>query len=199
MAGMRHVVASDLKRCVDTFVEAYLDDPYYRWLLPLEGDEYREALGAWFARYVEKYQRFGHFYRSDDFKAATAWVPPDVPLNTPGGWEEGRQLLASLTNEDHAKKTYDSIAARQRSRPGGASWQLIYLAVAPSMRGGDHGRIALAHMVEMCDEQGFAIYCGSANDANAALLEPFAFRRLDQIQIPDGPTLQPMYRDARAD
>jgi len=193
---MRHAVAADLHRCVQLLVSAYAEDPFYRWLFPAE-DTRPEALAAWFTRVSTNHLKFGHYYRSEDFSAVATWVPPDVPLNNASDWEEGRRLVASWTDDEHATRVYDAIAARGRSRPGGPSWQLIYVAIADEARGAGLGPSAVAPMLHMFDEQGFAVFYNATNTDNIPLLERVGFERLDPLPILDGPTFQPMYRKPR--
>ena len=59
------------------------------------------------------------------------------------------------------------------------------------------GAEALAPTLSVCDAEGMPAYLESSNPRNMTLYRRHGFVEIGEIPLPDGPSLYPMWRDAR--
>lgn len=86
-------------------------------------------------------------------------------------------------------------AAHPHDRP---HWYLNVIATLPSHQGRGLGARALRPILERCDASGGAAYLESSNPRNQTLYRRHDFDdHGDTIDLPDGPSLWPMWREPR--
>ncbi len=194
MSTVRHALGRDLDDLAMILARAFHDDPVWSWVLP---DQATRAVGLVRVMRValEAGLRRGHVYHLP--AAAAIWSPPDVPMFTP---EEGAAFGAALADLVGSRlepvlSGLQSISARHpHDQP---HFYLFMIGTEPLRQRHGHGGKLLRHVLDRCDEQDLPAYLESSNPVNVPFYEHHGFRVRDRVGLPDGPTLDLMWRDPR--
>ena len=73
---------------------------------------------------------------------------------------------------------------------------LFAIGTAPMAQRHGHGGKLLRHVLDRCDAEGLPAYLEASNPVNIAFYEHNGFRLRNKVTLPDGPTLDLMWRDA---
>ncbi len=194
MIVARHVTHDDLASAVDVMVEAFADDPWFRWLFPSE-DLWPAAPAAWFDLVLGRAMRRGHTFRSGDGAGAVAWIPPGCHFPEP----EEVTMAVSLLGEhigDRAAAALGVIGQCGAMIPDEPRFHCVYVGVKPDAQGRGVGWALLAQALDVCDAETWPASLTSTNDANLALYRSLGFREIGAVDVPDaGFSLRPMWRD----
>ncbi|MDP1821280.1 MAG: GNAT family N-acetyltransferase [Acidimicrobiales bacterium] len=77
-------------------------------------------------------------------------------------------------------------------------YYLSVLGTAPDRQGEGVGSALMAPVVARCDEEGIGAYLESSKEANIPFYRRHGFEVVEELQLPSGPGLWPMWRDPRA-
>ncbi|WP_067980989.1 GNAT family N-acetyltransferase [Nocardia caishijiensis] len=200
LTTVRAAKQADVGALAETLASAFQHDPVMSWILP---DPRRRADGLpWFFSTLAR-----HYFvplgacelatRPDGtIGGATLWAPPG-PYGSfgadlramPGLWRAfGRRMLAGKTVGD----------LLQKHHPREPHWYLSVIGTAPDVRGGGYGSALLRSRLDRCDTEGTAAYLESSSPTNLAYYERFGFVVTDELHLPDGPSVWPMWREPRA-
>jgi GNAT superfamily N-acetyltransferase len=194
---LRHALRRDLPAIVQTWVDAFADDPFLRWIQP-DDDGWSEFGSAWMATVADLLFERGHLYVTDPSDVAVGWVPPDVALVTPDVVERVHSLVAQHAGEARAEAALGTIVAARAEAEDDSHWTLQYLGVRPDRQGRGLGAIAVAPMLEVCDAESVACALVSTNARNVPFYERVGFTVAAEVATPDGvAVLRPMRRQAR--
>ena len=183
---------SDYERSIAALVNAFVSDPFIRWMLP-DARQYLHYFPL-----VLKYfagRAFDHesAYRSGDFKAAALWLPPGV------GPDE--EALGKVLQEGVAVELQGEVFAileqASASHPPVAHWYLPAIGVEPMCQGKGYASALLAQGLEVCDGAHVAAYLEATNPANIPLYRRFGFEVVGEIQVGSSLPIFPMLRAAR--
>jgi ribosomal protein S18 acetylase RimI-like enzyme len=73
-------------------------------------------------------------------------------------------------------------------------WYLFVLGTEPAAQGRGLGSSLLSHMLDRIDARGLPAYLESSNERNIALYARHGFGVTDEVAIPRGPRIWPMWR-----
>ena len=88
------------------------------------------------------------------------------------------------------------MEAMQKHHPKEAHWYLATLGVVPEAQGQGLGSALIAPVLERCDKEGRLAYLESSKEANIPFYQRHGFEVTGEIQLPNGPRLWPMRRNA---
>lgn len=94
----------------------------------------------------------------------------------------------------HALAFLSKIEAIHPTEP---HYYLEVLGTDPARQGRGHGAAIMGHVLERADAEGVGAYLESSKDLNVPFYRRFGFEVVNEIRIPDGPTIWPMWREAR--
>ncbi|GAA3054787.1 GNAT family N-acetyltransferase [Pseudonocardia yunnanensis] len=185
---------SDVGEVVDIMSTAFFDDPVCRWFFPDERQRETQH-PPFFWPLVEEAYTNGEVYLTDDRAGAALWLPVDVSAHT--------------RPPDLARMYEDSVGPSSAARIGvfGALNAAIhptsinhdylpFIAVRPEWQGSGRGAALLDHRHAWLDEHSRPAYLTASNQRSAKLYERLGYRRLaGTIDMPDGPSLYPMWRN----
>jgi GNAT superfamily N-acetyltransferase len=176
--------------------EAFHSLEVSRWLVP-DGGSRREIFPAYFGLYVEHALAEGLVHTTKEREAAALWIPGTAP--TPPSDQYAAQLAAITGPFLDRFLAFDK--ALEARRPGGGDYhKLALLAVRPGRQGQGMGTALLQSYHATLDELGIAVYLEASSQRTRRIYLDHGYT--DQgdapIQLPDGPAMYPMLRDAAA-
>ena len=187
---------SDIPALARVLGRAFHDDPVMTWMQP-DADRRARALSGFFAAVTRHHYLAGggvEVAESDGIIGAAAlWDPP-------GGWaiSSGQQLgmLPASLRAFRGRLAQGRILTDQMkaAHPEEPHWYLGIIGSDPSSRCGGYGHALMRSRLERCDAECAPAYLESSNPDNIAYYNRFGFDVTGLIEIPDGPTLWPMWR-----
>ena len=162
--------ADEFDRAVSTLVTAFVADPFIRWMFP-DANQYLTYFPQVLRYFAGAAFEHGGAYRSDDFKAAACWLPPDVAPDE----EALGEVLVQGVDSDLQANVFAVLEQVGGSHPAVPHYYLPAIGVEPIMQGRGYGSVLMAQGVAVCDQQHVAAYLDSTNPANIPLYERFGF------------------------
>jgi ribosomal protein S18 acetylase RimI-like enzyme len=194
-ASVRLATRADADAIGQTLAHAFLDDPVLMYFLP---DERTRAakLPRLFKMLFKLGLPHGACYVTNNYEAVTLWRPPDQwHLSF---WEyilNGPELLGIFgTGAINAMSTMDRI---EKVHPKKSHWYLQTIGTEPAMQGKGYGSLIMRDRLAATDAAGVDCYLESSKITNIPIYKSFGFEVTGEIKIPNGPTLWPMWRNAR--
>ena len=195
-ASVRAATWADAEPLAAMLARAFLDDPLTSHLI---ADPARRP--ATLPRLFRLLLKLGLPYRAcyvtSGCEAAALWRPPD-------GWHVtlwqyisnapellaifGAGVLNVMTTMDHVEKVH----------PKSAHWYLQTIGTDPGLQGKGYGSLIMRDQLARADAAGLPCYLESSKDTNVPIYQSFGFEVTGEIKLPNGPTLWPMWRKARA-
>jgi ribosomal protein S18 acetylase RimI-like enzyme len=192
----RPATPADAAAIGETMARAFHDDPVICHLLP--GGERRERLSPRLFRLMFRLGLpHGCCDVTEDVAAVALWRPP-------GKWET--PILSSLTTAGDAFAIFGlsglSRALRfmdvvEKVHPHEPHYYLQALGTDPSKQGKGWGGVVIRRQLAAADAAGSPCYLESSKPTNIPIYQSFGFEVTGEIKLPDGPTLWPMWRQAR--
>ncbi len=177
---------------------AFSNDPPMSWVFR-DPDHRVDRLTAMFGVALEElFFPRGELYTTEDVAAVSIWEPP-------GGWrtpDEVTMAMAPVMAEaflpDELDRLLTWLGMMEHLHPDEPEhWYLTVLAVDLSRQGQGLGSACMAPKLAEVDEAHLPAYLESSNERNVPLYERNGFRVTDVMDLPDGPPLWLMWRDAR--
>ena len=183
----RKAAAADLPDIADTLALAFYDDPVVTWIVD-DGHRRRELLPGFFAAIAASYFPHDGIYSVDDGIAAAVWAPP--------GADEDEDLPAVLgaALEEHADRLFEVLGLMEDKHPVDPHHYLFLLASRPGWQGRGLGSSLMAPVLQRCDRDNEPAYLEATSERNKQLYIRHGFEVIDEIALPDGPTMWPMWR-----
>lgn len=189
---VRPATVDDLGEIGRALARAFHDDPLGSWLMP-DGEVRRKRSPAMFRVQARNALEKGGVWTTDDVIGAALW-------SAPGRWKDtARQVVRQLPslavlgrNLPRALRLFRIVEQQHPSEP---HWYLDVVGIDPDHRGTGAGTALLRPVLDRCDDDGAPAYLVSSNVANIPFYERLGFRPRDEIVVPDGPVMYPMWRD----
>jgi GNAT superfamily N-acetyltransferase len=185
----------DIARIAGALGDAFVDDPVFVWAIPRE-DRRQVVLPGFFTVFTAAFQRHGHVHRTVDGSAAALWVPPGLVAIAD---HEGDAFAAALEEvcRPDAERVLTVGALLEEHHPHEPAWYLNFLGVEPASQSRGIGSALLTRVLDAADRDAAAACLDATGPRNRRLYEAHGFAATDEIQIPDGPPMWPMWRDPR--
>ena len=87
-------------------------------------------------------------------------------------------------------------ASVDRFRPARPYWYLTYIATDPRYQGTGIGGELLAPMLDLADRQRLPVFLECSNARNIPFYRAHGFEPVVTVQLPEGPAIWPMLREA---
>jgi GNAT superfamily N-acetyltransferase len=191
---LRHALRVDIDVVVDVWVDAFVHDPYFRWIAPSD-DVYVAFAHDWLSFIANLAFEQGHTYVDHTGQVATAWIPPDLSLVGPDDIDRARGIMAAHAGEQRAGQALATIVAARAHGMDEPHWTLQYIGARAASQGQGLGAAAVAPLLERCDADGLPCGLVSTNTRNVSFYERIGFVTVAEVPTPDHvAVLRPMHR-----
>lgn len=189
---VRVATTDDLDLVARICAEGFFDDPLMRWVMP--DDETRAAgLPVAFKGLATSYLADACALHVVDDACVTMWRTPAYVAPAPTA-DDGPSPWAP----DVAERFRILGELMAQAHPTAPHWYLNVISTLPSHQGRGLGAKALAPTLAVVDTESMPAYLESSNPRNMTLYRRHGFEEIaDPIELPDGPALYPMWREAR--
>jgi GNAT superfamily N-acetyltransferase len=194
MTAVKVGTEADREGIIDALVKAFHDDPV---MLHIMRTGHAKKLRALFSSESKRALTKGALYTTADGPArgAAIWMAP-------GEWKiGGLELLGQLPMlfrlGADAPRGLSLLSQVEKTHPAAPHWYLGVLGTAPEHQGKGIGSALVHPILQKCDEEGIPAYLESSKESNVPFYERHGFRVTSEINIKNGPTLWPMWRDPR--
>jgi len=196
-AVARAATAADADAAAATLGRAFLDDPLISFLLKNEAT--REAnMPRLFKLLFKLGLPHGACDVTSGYEAVALWRPPnewEIPW-----WQyivNGAEFLGifGFGGARHVTWVMDIIEKRHPHQP---HWYLQAIGTDPAKQGKGFGGVVMRRQLAIADAAGMPAYLESSKDINIPIYKSFGFEVTGEIKLPNGPTLWPMWRPAKA-
>ena len=191
----RHALARDLPELTLVMANAFFEDPALSWLF--EDPEKRpHKIGRMLGFALETGLRRGHVYTLENRRAVAVWSPPDVPLFGGQSAKDQGAMMQELVGPGEGLSRLRALG-QMRGHPPEPHFYLYGLGTHPEFQGRGLGVRVIEPVLTTCDRERLPAYLESANPRNHSFYERLGFRVVDELVIPDGPTITSMWREPR--
>jgi GNAT superfamily N-acetyltransferase len=185
----------ELDQVIEVFALGFADDPVWGvWAMP-HGADRVEALRGYWAPFVTGSAKYDGVLVLDDLSAVALWVPPGVPDLDEESEAEALAATQRICGA-HAAAVVESWERFAQTRPAEPHWYLSLLATDPASRGRGRGMALVNQVLEQVDEARLPAYLESTNPGNVARYQRAGFELVGSFEVPDGPTVDRMWRTA---
>jgi ribosomal protein S18 acetylase RimI-like enzyme len=190
---------SDVDTVVDILVEAFYDDPTWRWVFPDPLRRRAQQAVLWRAL-AEGAVRYPSVWLSAGDTATAVWIPPDgIELSE----VQEAALIATLSDmlSDEGPRVFAVMEAFNLAHPHHEPhYVLSLLGTAAAHRGHGYGLRLLEETLTVVDDADMPAYLEASNPINVALYERYGFELFGSFKLPeDGPDVPTMWRPRRSE
>jgi GNAT superfamily N-acetyltransferase len=192
--SVRQARREDFRPLAAMLARAFYDDPVTSWFYPNPRRRLTRAT-RFFGIRLRQLADQELIFTTEDHAGAALWTQP-------GRWREDlRQSLMLLPMLPvllpRIRRSTRAVREIERRHPVVPHYYLSVLGTDPDQQGGGIGSALLAPVLDRCDVEGIAAYLESSKESNVAFYVRHGFSVTDRIELPDGPSLWFMWREAR--
>jgi GNAT superfamily N-acetyltransferase len=186
---------ADHQRAVATLSAAFHHDPVFEWMY-VDPAHRRTAVPKLFSVLVEQFASRGAARTTPGGDGAALWLPPGEELLHE---ETADAVMADVMTGagTAAERLAECLGLLEAHHPHEPHWYLGFLGVIPALQGCGLGSALLRTTLAGVDEAGEAAYLEATSSANRRLYERHGFEVVQELVLPGGPTMYPMWRQPR--
>ncbi len=183
----RKATAADLQEITDTLAIAFYDDPVVMWWID-DDSRRRELLPGFFAAVAKSHLAYEETHVVDEGVSAAVWAPP--------GAEDDEALPTVLGEvvDEYAERLFKILGLMDENHPVESHYYLFLLGTRPEWQGRGLGSALMAPVLQTCDRDGVPAYLEATSERNKQLYLRHGFKVTDELQLPGGPCMWPMWR-----
>ncbi|HKX24253.1 MAG TPA: GNAT family N-acetyltransferase [Candidatus Saccharimonadales bacterium] len=187
-----HTASLDEVGCViDTLADGFLDGDLANWLIP-DRPTRRTVYAEYFRIFAEFFLMHGQVDATEDVDAVALWWPVGDYIDMP--IPDYDERLAKITGDAVGRFVMLDMTMHVHHPQFRPHHYLAFLAVQPDCQGQGIGGALLQHRLEQLDKEGVPAYLEATGIQTRTLYEHFGFRMTFPLDMPNGPTLVPMWR-----
>jgi len=196
---VRQATTADIDDVSLTLALGFADDPVWgSWAfvdVPDRAERVRRQTAFW-RPFVAAAVGYGGMMIAPEGSAVALWVPPGVDEVDSENEAVAAEVMAEVLGP-RAGLVEAGLEAFGASKPPGEYWYLSLLATHPDHRGHGLGMALVGHHLARLDAEGVPTYLESTNPVNIARYQRAGYSLLGAFDLPDGPAVDTMWRDAR--
>jgi GNAT superfamily N-acetyltransferase len=195
MIVTRPAQGQDIDPLAAALARAFHDDPAMTWLF---GDRPRprlRRLRRYFGSEARRHARHGGTVLTADGQPGAAFWEPPNHWRTP--WSAVARSAPMMVRSigPRIPRALRGLSLMETAHPREPHWYLSVLGTDPPQQGKGVGGALMEPILDRCDTEGLGAYLESSKEANIPFYQRFGFAVTGQIDLPDGPSLWPMWRD----
>jgi GNAT superfamily N-acetyltransferase len=183
----RKASAADLPDVTDTLALSFYDDPVLMWVID-DGTRRRELLPGFFGAVAHSYLAYDELYVVDEGVSAAVWAPPGAED------DEALPTLLGEVVEEYEERLSEILGLMGEKHPVEPHYYLFLLGTRSQWQGRGLGSSLMAPVLEACDRDRVPAYLEATSERNKQLYLRHGFKVTDEIPLPDGPMMWPMWR-----
>jgi ribosomal protein S18 acetylase RimI-like enzyme len=192
--SVRRASPDDFAPLAAMLARAFHDDPVTAWFYP----DARKRMGharRFFRIRLRQLHDQALLYTTPELSGAALWAAP-------GCWREDlRQSLMLVPMLPvllpRIVRSTRAVREIERRHPVEPHFYLSVLGIEPSQQGEGIGSALLAPVLERCDAEATGAYLESSKESNVDFYARHGFAVTERIELPGGPPLWLMWREAR--
>ncbi|WP_394430538.1 GNAT family N-acetyltransferase [Streptomyces sp. SGAir0957] len=202
--GIRRARAEERDFVVELLDEAFMDDPVSSWVFP-DVERRRARHSYLMGAFTDATFADGYIDLAEDGTAVALWM--DIPEASDEGQgqsqdqdagEDGPAQVRAAVDPDNERVEQIARLTEAAHPTGRAHAYLWMIGVKPERQGEGLGTALMAPVLERCDREGLPAYLEASNARSRALYERLGFVFTGTaVDLPDGPSLWPMWREPR--
>ena len=183
----RKASAADLPNVTDTLALSFYDDPVLTWIID-DGPRRRELLPGFFGAVAQSYLAYDELYVVDEGVSAAVWAPPGAED------DEGLPTVLGAVVEEYEERLSEILALMGEKHPTEPHYYLFLLGTRSEWQGRGLGSSLMVPVLDACDRNRVPAYLEATSERNKQLYLRHGFEVTDEIPLPDGPMMWPMWR-----
>lgn len=184
---------ADRETLGEVLARAFHDDPVFEWLVPDPAARGRR-LPAVFAAFADVFLSHDETYLAGRGAGAALWAPAGrQPVPDDRAEALGEQLAVALG--DDAERAAQLGELLEEHHPEQPCFHLQFVGVVPEHRRRGLGSRMLEVVLQRCDATGTPAHLEATSVDNRRLYQRHGFEVVDELVLPDGPALWPMWRE----
>jgi len=180
---------SNQARAVSTIIMAFASDPIARWVFS-DSHQYLTYMPQFVPVFGGRAFEHGTAYCTDDFTAASLWLPAGVHSDEEAMGEVAQRAVP----EQDQEKVFGFLGQMGEYHPTEPHWYLPLIGVDPTHQGNGLGSALLRHALAVSDADKLPAYLEATSPNSRRLYERHGFEAIGEIQSADSPPLWPMLR-----
>lgn len=191
----RDALEDERSRIYESLALAFEDDPVTRFIFPQAAGRI-ERLERFYALTVPTLTNHGRLLTNAGLHGGAVWQGPKP--SRPGPLQQFwllARLIAMLGRQTVAGARLAQTLERTHLRE--PHWYLGILGTAPAHQGQGLGSALMQPVLDECDEHGILSYLESSKVENIPFYERHGFSVIEEVEIPGGPKIWPMRREAQ--
>ena len=194
--SVRGATRADHAPLSQSLARAFYTDPVFAYFLPDDSKRLKKleaVMGILFKLGLPHRACF----TTTNYESVTLWRPPnewDVPF-----WAyivNGPALLSTFGSS--IGRVLGTLDMMEKAHPHTPHWYLQTIGTDPMFQGKGYGGIIMRHTLAMADAAHMPCYLESSKDTNIPIYQSFGFAVTGEMQVPGGPKIWPMWREARS-
>ncbi|NYS18572.1 GNAT family N-acetyltransferase [Streptomyces sp. SJ1-7] len=187
----------DRELVVSVLEEAFHHDPVSSWVFPDEAHR-RAVHGKFLGVFADITLAEGRIDIADDGAAVALWLP--VPAGAPEEEDPTPALMRQTADPDNERCELVGRLTGKAHPHDRAHSYLLMVGVSPQRQGQGVGAELIRTELDRCDRDGVPAYLEASSARSRTLYERLGFGFLGSaVELPDGPSMWPMWREPQAD
>jgi ribosomal protein S18 acetylase RimI-like enzyme len=193
----RRATPEDVPALARMLSRAFLDDPVAMWSCPPERLRPKMLERFQTAR-LRQLMEHSEVWTTPELSSVALWAPPKCWKTTPRQDATLARVMLHPRLILRAPVIVSGLVGIERRHPHAPPhWYLAVLGTDPAAQGQGLGSAVLAPVLQACDTDGVDAYLESSKERNIAFYARHGFRVIEELQLPRGPKMWAMWRDAR--
>ncbi|MGW5271257.1 GNAT family N-acetyltransferase [Streptomyces sp. NPDC004044] len=190
---IRQAEAEDREQVVRLLDEAFHHDPVSGWVFPDEAHR-RAVHGKFLGVFVDVTLAEGRIDLLEDGTAVALWLP--VPAGAPTEEDTTPALMRATADPDNERAELVGRLTGAIHPHDRAHEYLLMIGVSPDRQGEGTGAALIADVLERCDRDSVPAYLEASSARSRRLYERLGFTFMGTtVELPDGPSMWPMWRE----